>query len=92
LRLERVLGLLMLAGTTASLALMALGISLYFLQHGEEVSVSERWVVRSRSFLEFVASIGEGPSLARSSSSATRRSSRSSSSRRGASTGSSCNW
>ena len=63
MRLERVLGLLMLAGTMASLALMALSISLYFLQHGDEVSVSERWVVRSRSFLEFVASIGEGPSL-----------------------------
>jgi len=63
LRLERVLGLLMLAGTMISLALMAIGISLHFLQHGEEVSVSERWIVRSRSFLEFVTSIGEGPSL-----------------------------
>ncbi len=63
MRLERLLGLLMLAGTIASLALMALGTSLYFLQHGEEVSVSERWIVRSKSFLEFVASIGEGLSL-----------------------------
>ena len=63
MRLERVLGLLMLAGTIASLALMTIGTSLYFLQHGDEVSVSERWIVRSRSFLEFVTSIGEGRNL-----------------------------
>ncbi len=63
MRLERVLGLLMLAGTVTSLTLMALGISLYVLQLGEEVSFSDGWIVRSRSFLEFVTGIGEERSL-----------------------------
>lgn len=58
MRLERALGFLMLAGTVFSLVAMALGVALYALGEGGQVSVSEQWVVRSRSFLDFVAGIG----------------------------------
>ncbi|MEM0375355.1 MAG: DUF1634 domain-containing protein [Nitrososphaerota archaeon] len=64
MELERALGFLMLAGTLVSLASMALGISLYVLREGEQVSVSDQWVVRSNSFLEFVAGIGSTGSAA----------------------------
>ncbi len=58
MRLERVLGLLMVAGTSVSLVLMAAGISLFVVQQGGSVSISDRWIVRGRSFLDFLVGIG----------------------------------
>ncbi len=54
MELERVLGLLMLAGTIASMTVMALGLSVHVLQQGGEVSFSEQLAVRSRSFIDFL--------------------------------------
>ncbi len=58
MRLERVLGLLMLAGTLVSLVLMAAGTTLFAIQQGGSVSISDRWTVRGRSFLDFLVGIG----------------------------------
>ncbi|GBC69407.1 hypothetical protein HRbin01_01105 [archaeon HR01] len=62
-RLEKLLSLVLLTGVVASISTLAIGVSLYSITHGLEISLSEEYRVSAPSFyayLEGLAVMGAG--------------------------------